>query len=74
MYRSDLGLVGSQYRVTGHIDAHPDAVEHCFEIGDIIMLRYDDGSHAPDFCRVSDGLLQFVHLSELEPLAAGGEL
>lgn len=54
---------GATYRVTGST-----RVDHCFDMGDEVVLERDDGSTSPDFRRVRDGHCQYVHLSDLEVL------
>jgi hypothetical protein len=62
MQRSDLKP--QQFRVVR--DATSSNGWHAFDIGDILVLAYDDGSDSPDFLRVSDGERQFVHLDDVE--------
>lgn len=40
---------------------------HCFSIGDIVVLVYDDGTDKPDFKR-DDGLVQYVSLKDVRKL------
>ncbi len=54
-------VVGKKYEVIkdGHLK---------FNVGDIIELKYDDGSNEPKFKRVSDGLESYVSMARVKLL------
>lgn len=65
MERKDL-KVGVEYVVVG------DTTFHCFDIGELVQLRRDDGSASPYFASTATGRSSDVYLRDLEvatPLA-----
>jgi hypothetical protein len=56
------------FRVSLNVERHKNRAGHCFKDGDLVKLIDDDGSDCPEFERLVDGVSQYVHLSEIEPV------